>query len=63
MNWLANQIGMSKAQMSKIVGGSRSIAEPDARVLSALVSCDFRVLFEYPTGYGNKSEISDREAA
>lgn len=46
--WLARQIGVSKSFLGHVVGGRRSIAESDARVLAALVRGDVRVLFDVP---------------
>lgn len=50
VDWLAEQLGVSKSFLSNVIAGRRSISEADARVLVALVGGDFRVLFELPRG-------------
>jgi hypothetical protein len=47
-NWIANRLGMSGAQFSRVVSGTRLMRESDARVLAALVNGDLGVLFELP---------------
>ena len=47
-DWLAQQLGVSKGFFSKVVSRQKSISEADARVLTALLSGDFGVLFEFP---------------
>jgi len=67
MNWMADQLGMSKSQMSRIVAGSRTVAEPDARALAMLVGGDFFSLFECPLGHfddphGTVAELEEQVA-
>lgn len=63
MNWLAEQVGISKTHMSKIVNGTRTVAEPDAKHLAALVGADVRVLFECPMGDGKFPSVNGEKAA
>jgi len=47
-DWLAQQAGLSKSFLSKVMAGQKTISEVDARVLTALLHADFGVLFEVP---------------
>jgi hypothetical protein len=49
--WMARQIGVSKAQMCRVLDGSRTLAERDARVVAALLGVEFSSVFEFPDGY------------
>ena len=60
--WVARQIGVSKAQMSRVLDGTRTIAEQDARTVAALLGVDFSSVFELPIGYP-KFPSSSEDAA
>lgn len=45
-DWLAQQIGVSKPMMSYIISGRRTVSEPVARQISALLGVPFGMHFE-----------------
>lgn len=49
-NWAADQLGVSKSKLSKVMSGQQTLAAPDARLLAALLGVDFSLLFEGPIG-------------
>jgi hypothetical protein len=50
IGWLAQCLGVSTSFMSRVVAGQRTIPEPAARVLVALIDGDLGMLFELPSG-------------
>lgn len=61
--WVARQIGVSKAQMSRVLDGTRTLAERDARVVAALLGVDFSSVFEFPDGFSGYPNGSTEDAA
>jgi hypothetical protein len=55
LDWIAGRLGVSKSFISKVVSGQATIAEPDARVIAALVGGDLDALFALP---GQEGEIA-----
>jgi hypothetical protein len=62
-DWLAQQVGVSKSFLSKVVAGRKTISESDARVLAALLGGRFAVLFELPPGANSLPSEASGEAA
>jgi hypothetical protein len=50
LGWLAQHLGVSTSFMSRVVAGERTIPEPAARLLVALIGGDLGMLFELPDG-------------
>ena len=42
---IARRLGMSEALMSLIISGKRNVAEPDARLIAAIINGDFSAMF------------------
>jgi plasmid maintenance system antidote protein VapI len=60
--WLAEQIGMSKSQLTHVVKQRRTISEVQARILAGILGARLGLLFELPDGT-NPSVNEQSEAA
>ncbi len=60
-DWLAREVGVSRAQICRLIGGTRTTDEETARRIASALGVPLFLAFDFPVG--NKSIPIEIEAA